>query len=90
VRLVKIGVHRNVGDIFLYHLISRIVPRNIPERIGIKYADVVSILQDFADNRKNTLAPFPLRTLTEETGINKGYDISWGSATKIDNANNNY
>jgi hypothetical protein len=77
-------------DIFLYHLISRVVPRNVPERIGVKYADVISILRDFADNRKNTHAPFPLRTLTEETGINKGYDISWGSATKIDNANNNY
>lgn len=80
-----------VVDVFLYHLLSRIVPRNVPERIGVKYADVISLLRDFADNRKNTLAPFPLRVIPEDaTGIKNGYDISWGSATKIDNANDNY
>lgn len=79
-------------DVFLYHAMSRIVPRNIPERIGVKYADVISLLRDFADNRKNTHAPFPLRGVdTDDTdGQNNGYDISWGSQTKFDNANDYY
>ena len=94
----KLGDTRNaliktyVTDITLYNLHSRINPRNIPDfRVG-RRDDAIAFLKATADPRMNVHPDFPTRDpdTDDDDGINKGYDISWGSVTKTDNGESNY
>lgn len=61
-------------DVLLYHLHSRINPRNIPEFRIQRRDDQIAYLKAVADPRKNIQPDFPLL----DKGIDKGHDIVFG------------
>lgn len=63
-------------DVLLYHLHSRINPRNIPEFRISRRDDVISYLKMVADPRKNIQPDFPLL----DKGTDKGHDITFGKS----------
>lgn len=74
---------RQMVDLVLYELHSRINPRNIPEHRIQRRDDAIKYLRDVADPRKNITPDLPLITFAENTGV----DISFGTTS---NENHSY
>jgi hypothetical protein len=72
---------RQLCDLVLYELHSRINPRFIPEFRIQRRDDVIKFLRDCADPRKNLGVNFPLPTQTD----GKGFDISFGNSSLTTN-----
>lgn len=68
---------RQMVDLVLYELHSRINPRNIPEHRIQRRDDAIKYLRDVADPRKNITPDLPLITFEE----NRGVDISFGTTS---------
>lgn len=74
---------RQMVDLVLYELHSRINPRNIPEHRIQRRDDAIRYLRDVSDPRKNIIPDLPLITFAENTGN----DISFGTTS---NENHSY
>lgn len=72
---------RQLCDLVLYELHSRINPRFIPEFRIQRRDDVIKFLRDCSDPRKNLGVNFPLPTQTD----GKGFDISFGNSSLTTN-----
>lgn len=72
---------RQLCDLVLYEIHSKINPRNIPEHRIQRRDDVIKFLRDCADPRKNLFRNLPLINY----GENKGFDISFGNSANVEN-----
>lgn len=73
---------RQMVDLVLYELHSRINPRNIPEHRIQRRDDAIKYLRDVADPRKNIIPDLPLITFDE----NQGVDISFGTSASTNHS----
>ncbi len=68
----KVSTDRNMflvmrgADIALYHLYSRIAPRNIPELRGIRYAEAIEWLKSI--NKGNVHINLPVKSIDNHSG----------------------
>lgn len=74
-------IRRMTIDVMLYNLHnSRVNPRQIPENIVQKRDDAIKWLQDVADIKSRTSAPFlPKKTFDK---VQKNNHMTWGSQAK--------
>jgi len=72
---------RQLCDLVLYEIHSRINPRNIPEHRIQRRDDAIKFLKNCADPRLNFAVNLPIK----DHGENKGFDISFGTSTNISN-----
>jgi hypothetical protein len=72
---------RQLCDLVLYELHSRINPRFIPEFRIQRRDDVIKFLRDCSDPRKNLGVNFPLPVQVD----GKGFDISFGNSSLTTN-----
>lgn len=72
---------RQLCDLVLYEIHSRINPRNIPEHRIQRRDDAIKFLKNCADPRLNLAVNLPLKNY----GENKGFDISFGTSENISN-----
>lgn len=72
---------RQLCDLVLYELHSRINPRFIPEHRVQRRDDAIKFLRDCADPRKNLGLNFPLPVPVD----GKGFDISFGNSALTNN-----
>lgn len=77
---------RQMVDIILYEIHSRINPRDIPVFRIDRRDDAIKFLRDSADPRMNVNPPFPLFVHPEKQGV----DITWNSNDKINHGQDSY
>lgn len=77
---------RQMVDIVLYEIHSRINPRDIPVFRIDRRDDAIKFLQDSADPRKNVNPPFPLFVHAEKQGV----DLTWNSNDKLTHGQDSY